>query len=68
MSAGSARLKHSMKTLLERWETTREMWDDPVARDFEKNHLLPLDHQVEHALRAMDKLTEVLTKVRGECS
>ena len=68
MSAGSARLKHAMKTLLERWDATRDQWDDKVARDFEKNHLLPLEQQVEHALRGMDKLGEILNKVRSDCS
>lgn len=68
MSAGSARLKHALKTLREHWDTTRVQWDDAVARDFEKNHLTPLDQQVENALRGMDKLSEVLTKVRQECS
>jgi hypothetical protein len=39
-----------------------------VAVDFDKNHLYPLEQQVEHALRGMDKLSEILTKVRNECS
>jgi hypothetical protein len=68
MSAGSARLKHAMKTLLEHWDATRAQWDDHVAREFEKNHLIPLDQQVEHALRGMDKLSEILIKVRQDCS
>ena len=68
MSAGSARLKHAMKTLHDHWDLTREQWDDHVARDFEKNHMYPLEQQVEHALRGMDKLSEILTKVRNECS
>ncbi|MFO0908346.1 MAG: hypothetical protein U0794_08290 [Isosphaeraceae bacterium] len=68
MSAGAARLKHAMKTLQEHWEQTREQWDDRVARDFEKNHLYPLDHQVEHTVRGMGKLTEILARVRQDCS
>ncbi len=68
MSAGSARLKHAQKTLREHWEVTRETWNDMVARDFEKNHLLPLDQQVTTALRGMDKISEVLQKVRHDCT
>ncbi len=67
MSAGAARLKHALKTMRENWEITRETWNDGVARDFEKNHLLPLDQQVNTALRGMDKISEVLGKVRAEC-
>ena len=68
MSAGSARLKHALKNLREHWDITREKWHDSVARDFEKNHLIPLDQQVNNALRGMDKISEVLQKVRHDCS
>ena len=68
MSAGSARLKYALKALREHWDVAREHWDDKVALDFEKNHLAPLEQQVDHALRGMDKLSEVLAKVRHECS
>lgn len=68
MSAGSARLKHALKTLREHWDVTRESWADRNAQEFEKNHLVPLEQQVENARRGMDKLHEVLTKVRQDCS
>ena len=68
MSAGSARLKHAMKSLNENWDVTRESWADKNALDFEKNHLVPVQQMVENALRGMDKLSEVLHKVRADCS
>lgn len=68
MGAGSARLLHSQKTLRERWDEVKEQWSDQVARDFEKNHLLPLDQQTSLAIRGMDKLAEVLHKIRQDCS
>jgi hypothetical protein len=68
MSAGSARLSHCLKTLREHWELAREQWDDKVARDFEKNHLIPLEQQAGSAIRGMDKLSEVLHKIRNDCS
>ncbi|GAC1467133.1 MAG: hypothetical protein NVSMB9_08410 [Isosphaeraceae bacterium] len=68
MSAGSGPLKHALKSLREHWQGTEEVWDDAVARDFEKNHLAPLDRQVENVLRGMDKLSELLTKIRHDCS
>lgn len=68
MGAGSARLIFSQKTLRERWDEVKEQWSDQVARDFEKNHLLPLDHQTSQAIRGMDKLAEVLHKIRQDCS
>lgn len=67
MSQGSARLKYALKTLRERWDLTREQWADNVARDFEKDHLMPLDQQVNTTLRGMAKVSEVLNKVKQEC-
>jgi hypothetical protein len=68
MSAGSARLNHAIRTLREHWQTTRDQWADMNAQDFEKNHLIPLEQQVENARRGMDKIVEVLQKVRRDCS
>jgi hypothetical protein len=68
MSTGSARLNHALKTLRERWEETKGYWSDEVARDFEKNHLLPLESQTNSATRGMEKLAEVFSRLRHECS
>ncbi|AGA30369.1 hypothetical protein [Singulisphaera acidiphila] len=68
MSAGSARLTFTQKALRECWDDVKQQWSDQVSRDFEKNHLLPLDHQTSSAIRAMDKIAEVLHKIRQDCS
>lgn len=67
MSVHSSRLQHAMKDLREKWDITLESWDDQVARDFEKNHLDPVEHLVKHAIVGMDKLSETLTKIRRQC-
>jgi hypothetical protein len=67
MSAQSSRLQHALKDLREKWDITRESWDDQVARDYQKNHLDPLEHLVKHTLVGMDKLSEVLGKIRRQC-
>jgi hypothetical protein len=68
MSAGAARLKHAMKTVNDHWEQTREVWTDRVAQEFEKNHLIPVEQGVENARRGMDKITEIMQKIKQECS
>jgi hypothetical protein len=68
MSAGSARLQFSLKTLRERWDIAKEKWSDKVSQDFEKNHLVPLEQQTSNAIRGMEKIAEVLSKVRHDCS
>jgi hypothetical protein len=67
MSTHSSRLQHAFKDLREKWDITRESWDDQVARDFEKNHLDTLEHLVNHAIVGMDKLSEALGKIRRQC-
>ena len=68
MSAGSARLTFSLKTLRERWDASMEQWSDQVSRDFEKNHLAPLEHQSTAAIRAMEKMSDILSKIRHDCA
>ncbi len=67
MSAQSGCLTHALKHLREQWDIATETWDDPVARDFEKNHLLPLEQTTKHAIIGMEKLSEVLSKIRAQC-
>jgi len=67
MSAHSARLQHAMKDLNDRWDATTAAWDDQVAKDFEKNHLAPLDGLVKRTVVGMDKLSESLAKIRKAC-
>jgi hypothetical protein len=58
----------ALKDLRERWDETTSLWSDVVAQEFEKTHLVPLEHQAKNAARGMDKIAEVLQKVRHECS
>jgi hypothetical protein len=67
MSAQSGRLQHALKHLLDQWEIAIETWDDPVSRDFEKNHIIPLEQTTKHAIIGMEKVSEVLTKIRAQC-
>lgn len=67
MSAQSGRLQHAIKNLRDHWELARETWDDQVARDFEKNHIMPMEQISKSAMIGMDKLSEVLTKLKRAC-
>jgi hypothetical protein len=68
MSAGSARLNHALKTLRERWDETKPLWNDKVSQDLEKNHLFTTEAQAVTAIRGMEKLAEVLNKVKHDCA
>ena len=67
MSAQSGRLQHALKTLREKWDIATETWDDPASQDFEKRHIIPMEQTAKHAIIGMEKLSEVLVKLRAQC-
>ena len=67
MSAHSGRLQHALKHLREQWDITQETWNDPVSRDFERIHLVPLEQLTKGAITGMEKVSEVLGKIRAQC-
>ena len=67
MSGQSGRLQHALKNLREQWDIAQDTWDDPVSRDFEKLHIMPLEQLTKTAIIGMDKLTEVLAKLKAQC-
>jgi uncharacterized protein YukE len=67
MSAHSGRLQHALKNLREQWDIAKETWADQNARDYEKHYIVPLEQNVKHAITGMEKLSETLGKIRGQC-
>ncbi|HEV3167370.1 MAG TPA: hypothetical protein VGZ22_25395 [Isosphaeraceae bacterium] len=66
--AGSNRLRHAVKALQEHWRVTEATWTDSVRRRFEERYVLPIDPAAEAALIGMQKLAEILDRVRRDCS
>ncbi len=64
--AGAARLKHAMRALQEHWRNVEPTWNDAVRKRFESRYLAPLDPAADAALFGMQKLSEVLDKVRRD--
>jgi hypothetical protein len=67
MSAHSGRLHHAIKHLREQWDIAQDTWDDPVSREFEKLHIIPLEQHCRNAITGMDELAEVLARIRSQC-
>jgi len=65
---GSTKLTYAIKNLRKHWENAKTHWQDQVAKDFESNHLFPLETRVNAVVRGMDKLAEVSAKVKKDCS
>jgi hypothetical protein len=66
--AGAHRLKLAMRTLQERWALVDPSWDDAVRRRFEDRYLAPIDPAGDAALSGIQKLAEVLDRVRRDLS
>jgi len=66
--AGATRLKQTIRTLNDRWLLTEATWSDVVRRRFEERHLAPLAPAVDAAVVGLQKLADVLDKVRRDCS
>jgi hypothetical protein len=66
--AGSTRLHQTIRALREQWLVTEATWGDSVRQRFEERHLAPLEPAVDAAINGMQKIAEVLDKVRRDCS
>ena len=68
VSGGRAKVQIALKDLMAKWERVRDHWHDDVSAAFDEHTLQPLDGQCRSALTAMDKMKEILHRVRAECS
>jgi hypothetical protein len=67
LSNSSMELNGKLKDMRILWDETKAIWNDPVGRNFEENHWLPLEARVRSALRAMERLAPVLEKIQHDC-
>jgi hypothetical protein len=68
LTTASISLADGLKTAEKLWEEARTGWDDPVSRNFETNHWLPLKNQIEATLAALDRLAPILARAQQDCS
>jgi len=68
LTTGRTKLKQSHENLMLRWEDTRAGWADDARKAFEKDHLEPLTPDVQGSLRAIDRLSAILSRMQQECS
>jgi hypothetical protein len=68
LDVGRYRIMTAHKTLLERWEEARLVWQDSVRAEFGRDHLEPLAPMLATTLGAIDQLAQVLGRLRHECS
>jgi hypothetical protein len=64
---GKSKLTDASARLRAHWADTQSEWHDAVSRDFEENHLAPLEPKINSVLRAVERMQELLSRVEQEC-
>ena len=50
-----------------RWQETRNYWHDTKSKEFDQRYLQELFANVDRTVSVLEKLDEVLNKVRRDC-
>ena len=67
LDTGRYQLYSGLKSLRLRWEETREYWQDAVAQEFIKDYWEAVEPRAQATLAAIDRLANVLARVKQEC-
>lgn len=61
------RLTSLTKRLATRWDETKNYWKDTKSLEFEQRYMTELSANVEKTVTVLEKLDEILAKVRKDC-
>jgi len=61
------RLMSLTKGLATRWDETRNYWKDAKSLEFEQRYMNELSAGVDKTVTVLEKLDELLAKVRKDC-
>ena len=67
LSGNKSRLVGLTREIMLRWGETKNSWRDARAEEFDHRFMAELDAQVNRTVLIVDKLDELLKKVRSEC-
>ncbi len=68
LDTGRYQLYSAMKTLREQWDAAGEHWQDVVRQQFTEKFWDVLEPRVRDTVAAIDRLTQIVTRARQECS
>ncbi len=66
-SGSKSRLVGATKELALKWAETKNYWRDEKSAEFERRYLQELFVAVDRAVTMIEKLDELLKKVRSDC-
>jgi hypothetical protein len=61
------RLMSLTKGLATRWDETKNYWKDTKSQEFEQRYMNELVANVDKTVTILEKLDEILAKVRKDC-
>ena len=67
LSGTKNRLVAITKELSKRWDETKNHWRDAKSQEFEHKYMAELFAGVDKSITVLEKLDELLTKVRNDC-
>lgn len=69
MNPGAAKgtMNDATRELLAQWERVRETWRDGKAEEFGKAYLSGLGEDVSRAIRVVDELERLFSKIHADC-
>lgn len=63
----ATRIHDAVESLEAAWAATEEEWRDSSSRNFNEEHIEPIGPKVRAALIALNRLSEVASRVQREC-
>jgi hypothetical protein len=67
LDTGRYQLYAALKTLRERWQDTKETWQDPVQAKFAEDVWEPVEQLSQAALSAIDRLSQIVARAKQDC-
>jgi hypothetical protein len=67
LSGNKGRLVGLTRDIMLRWSETKNYWRDARSDEFDRRFMAELDASVNRTVMIVDKLEELLKKVRSDC-
>ena len=67
LSGSKGRLAGVTRELSVKWEDTKGTWRDQKAQQFEQHYLAELTVEMAKTVSAIEKLDELMRKIRSDC-
>lgn len=67
LSGNRSRLVAVTKELSIKWDDTKTYWKDDKSREFEQRYLQELFAAADRAVTVIEKLDEMLNRIRKDC-